>query len=113
MDREARYKLLKNRFNTESISGVLLEDREVILYSSLSAINVNEDSINLQPGVGGHISLTSFDIRQPLCKQSSIPADFAPGPSNITPRKTLDVPMLDQMVNFGALAGVLGRMLSS
>ena len=112
MDREARYKMLKNRFDDLSSSGILLEDKEVMLYSSLSSISVNEGSINLQPGVGGHISISGFDIRQPLCKQSSIPADFAPGPSNITPRKSFDLPMLDQLAEFGALTGVLGRLFS-
>ena len=98
MNQEARYKMLKNRFDNLSTSGILLEDREVMLYSSLSSINVNENSINLQPGVGGHISLSSFDIRQPMCRQSSIPADFLPGVANITSRKTFDLPMLDQMM---------------
>jgi hypothetical protein len=112
MDQEAKYKMLKNRFNKESTSGVLLEDREVMLYSSLSSININENSINLQPGVGGHISFSSFDIRQPMCRQSSIPADFLPGAANITSRKTFDLPILDQMIELSALTAILGGLLS-
>ena len=112
MDQEARYKMLKNRFDDLCTSGILLEDREVMLYSSLSSINVNENSINIQPGLGGHISLTSFDIRQPMCRQSSIPADFLPGVANVTPRKTFDLPMLDQMMELSALTAALGSLLS-
>ena len=111
MNEDARYKLLKCNFNMSCEAGILLEKKDVMLYSKLSSINVNDNNVTIDPGPLGHISFISMNIKQPLCKQSSIPGDFLPGLLNPTPRKNFDLPLLDEFGEVANFAVTFGALL--
>ena len=97
MDNKKRYKLLKNRYNDLCSGRILLEDNEISLSAGLSTLNVNKKGIDLQPEPGGHISLSSYNIKQPGSRQSSVPMDFLPSIWNVSSRKTFDLPLIDEV----------------
>lgn len=103
MDNEKRYKILKNRYNDLCNGRVVLEDNEISISAGLSTLNVNEKGIDLQPSPIGHISLSSYNIKQPGSKQSNIPMDYLPNFWNISPRKTFDLPLVDEIAELAAL----------
>lgn len=109
---EARYKMLKCRFNELCNAGVLLEDREATLFSGLSSVNVNSKSVDIQPSFNGYISLSTMNIKQPLAKQSNIPMDYLPGFSNISPRKIFDLPLIEEFGELTAITISIGVLLS-
>lgn len=112
MSEEARYKMLKNAYNSSSTGAIVLEDNEISIKAGLSSLNVNETGIDIQPDINGHISLSSFNIKQPLSKASNIPMDFVPGSFNWTPRKTFDLPIINQMAEVSNVLTTLGVLLS-
>ena len=58
-----------------------------------------------------NLSFISMNIKQPLCKQSSIPGDFLPGLLNTTPRKNFDLPLLDEFGEVANFAVTFGALL--
>ena len=112
MTDEAKYKLLKSNFSDVSNAGILLEDREVTLFSDVSSLNVNESGISIEPGIGGNISLNTLNIKQPMSKQSSLPEDFIPPLFNQTPRKRFDLPIMNEMQDIAGLTVILGSFLT-
>ena len=111
MKEESRYKLLKCNFNDTCNAGLLLEDRNAILFSNLASITVSENSISLDPGFNGSISLVSNNIKQPLSKQSFIIEDYLLGSLNPTSRKQFDLPILDEFDSYIGFTVVLGSLL--
>lgn len=111
MNKEAKYKLLKSNFSDIANAGILLEDRGITLFSKVSKLNINESGISLEPGIDGNISLNSLNIKQPLAKQSSLPMDFVPTFFNQTPRKTFDLPIINETQDIAGLTVLLGGFL--
>jgi len=112
MSSESRYKLLKNTYNNLSNTAVYIEDKEVVLTSGLTSLSVNNKGVDIQPTFNGHISLTSFNIKQPLSKQSNIPRDFIPGWFNVSPRKSFDLPILEETEEIVSTAVLIGVLLA-
>lgn len=111
MNQDARYKLLRCSFSQVCNAGVLLEDKEVTLFTKLSSINVSETGISLEPAFNGSISMGALNIKQPLSKQSSLPTDFLPNNFNVTPRKTFDLPIIAESKDLVGLTISLGSFL--
>lgn len=111
MNNDTKYKLLKSNFSNTCNAGILLEDREVTLFSKLSTVNVNESGISLEPGINGSISLGTFNVKQPMSKQSSLPEDFLPTFFNQAPRKTFDLPIINEAMDLAGLSIALGGFL--
>ena len=111
MTDEAKYKLLKSNFSDVSNAGVLIEDREVTLFSDVSSLNINESGISLEPGISGNLSLNTLNIKQPMAKQSSLPEDFLPTLFNQAPRKVFDLPVVNEMKDIAGLTVILGGFL--
>jgi len=111
-------KLLKAQFNRMHTGAILLDKDVVSIFagdSKNNLIEVSSGGVNIQVGPGKSIILNSLDIRGPLHKQSSIPFDFLPGFVNPTPRKEINIPLVDAapdivgiMSLYGAIASVGG-----
>lgn len=106
-----RYKMLKNSYNDLCEAAIVLEDNEISIGCGSSSLNVNSKSIDLQPSPNGSINLASLNIKQPLCRQSSLPYDFVPTFFNQAPRKTFDLPMIEEVAELGSLTTSLGAFL--
>ena len=92
-------KILKAQFNEMCLGGLILDMNSVAMFSGdsgLTALEVTSEGIHLQPGVGNPIVMSTFDIKGPLYKSTMPPADYLPGITNPTPRKTFDLPILKQ-----------------
>jgi hypothetical protein len=113
MANEKRYKLLKNRYNDLCSGRVVLEDNEISISAGLSTLNVNEKGIDLQPNPTGHVSFSTYNIKQPGSKQSSLPMDFLPGLWNVTPRKTFDVPLVEEIAELAAITISISAYIKS
>lgn len=112
MNQEARYKLLKCNFNMSCEAGIVLEQKDVMLYSKLSSISISDNNVTIDPGPNGHISFISMNIRQPLSRQSNIPMDFLPTFFNQSPRKQFDLPLLDEFGEVASYAVTFGALLA-
>lgn len=112
MKKEARYKLLKMQFNDLCKAGIMLENDEVNIFSGLTTVQITDKDIHLQPAPQGGINLTSATIRQPMARQSTLPADYLPGIVNLTPRKFFDLPIEEEMKDLKELSVSLGGFLT-
>ena len=108
-------KNIKAQFNKQCIAGLQLEMQTAALYSGYSrssCIEVTPAGINIQPGVSNPIYFTTLTLKGPMHTQSSILEDFLPGPSNLTPRKYIDIPALESVAELtiatSAIAVILG-----
>lgn len=98
-------KTLKAQFNRMCVAGIMLDMNSVSIYTGvngLTCFEVNSNGINLQPGMGNPISLSSYVIKGPLYRNSSVPADYLPGPVNLTPRKYFDFTLADDYKGMAA-----------
>jgi hypothetical protein len=112
-----RNKVIKAQFNKMCVSGMILDMNSAAIFAGekkTTAIEVTPDGINIQPGTGNPLYLSTHDIRGPGYKASTVPADYLPGAANVTARKDFDLPFLEQTVNilnvssaYGAMVGVL------
>jgi hypothetical protein len=95
-------KILKAQFNEMCLGGIFLDFQTVALFSGqskMAAIEVTPKGINIQPGPGNSLYLNTLTVTGPLHRQSSLPADYLPGLTNMTPRKTFDMPIIYEMPN--------------
>lgn len=110
-NKKIRYKMLKNSYNELCQAALVLEDNEISIGCGSSSLNVNSKGIDLQPSPNGSINLASLNIKQPLCRQSSIPYDFIPTFFNQSPRKIFDMPMIEEIAELQGLTASLGAFL--
>ena len=110
-NKEIRYKMLKNSYNELSKAAVVVEDNDISITCGSTTLNINEKSIDLQPSPNGSINMASFNIKQPLCKQSSLTMDYIPTFFNQTPRKTFDLPIIEELGELTGLTISLGAFL--
>lgn len=107
-------KNLKAQFNKQCIAGLQLEQQVVAMYSGYhrtSCIEVTPAGINIQPGVSNPIYMNSLTLKGPMHTQSSLPFDFLPGFINPTPRKTIDLPVLESLAELAVAAGAISVIL--
>lgn len=93
-------KILKAQFNSMCLGGIFLDFHTVALFSGetgMNAIEVTPHGINIQAGSGKPIYLNGLTITGPMHRQSSLPADYLPGLTNPTPRKTFDLPIMFEL----------------
>ncbi len=103
-------KVLKAQFNKKCIAGLKLDMDFCALYggfNGLSVIEILPSGINIQPGPGNPLYLNTLNIKGPMHSNSSIPFDFLPGISNITPRKTIDFPFLESATQIAIASGAI------
>ena len=113
-----RNKVIKAQFNKMCVSGMILDMNSTAIFAGekrTTAIEVTPDGINIQPGTGNPVYISSYDIRGPGYKASTVPADYLPGIANVTARKTFDFPFIEQATNIlnvsSAYAKVVGVLL--
>lgn len=111
MSNYARYKMLKNSYNNLCKAAVVLEDGDISITSGSTTLNINEKSVDIQPSQNGSINLVSYNIKQPMCKQSTLPMDFIPTFFNQSPRKTFDLPIVEELGELAGLTVSLGAFL--
>lgn len=109
-----RNKVIKAQFNKMCVSGMILDMNSAAIFAGekrTTAIEVTPDGINIQPGSGNPLYISSYDIRGPGYKASTVPADYLPGVSNVTARKTFDLPFIDQAVNILNVSSAYAKMV--
>lgn len=109
-------KLLKAQFNKMHTGAILIDKDSVSIFAGdlkNNLIDISSGGINIQVSPGKSIILNSLDIRGPLHKQSSIPFDFLPGFTNPTPRKELNIPLVDAAPDIIGVMSLYGAIASA
>lgn len=110
-------KILKAQFNKMCLGGILLDMETVALFSGangMSNIEVTPNGINIQPGPGKPLVISTMDIRGLGYRYQMCPTDFFPVAYISLPRKNIDLQVLDdikEIITIGsAFGGVLGSL---
>jgi hypothetical protein len=109
-------KLLKAQFNKMHTGAILLEKDSVSIFAGNyrnNVIEITDKGISLQCGPGKNVMINSLSIKGPLHTQSSLPMDFLPGITNVSPRKTLDIPFLDAVPDLVGVMTLYGSIASA
>lgn len=106
-------KVIKAQFNNMCMAGMILDMESVALYAGLkrtTALEVTPGGINIQPGQGNSLFLATYNIKGPGYKQSMPITDYLPTLANHSPRKSFDLPLMDEAYSLMEVGGIYAAL---